>query len=178
MLSSTGWHAQIGKFSSLLTSREGKEVTVFVNSVPARVKMIVCDSGILHFKSFQPNHMTHANLEELNLQPGLNRGRYACPQLNIILHFSVFLYIANEKLVITDIDGTITESDLKGQVLPKLGVAVHHHGVVELFHKVAEQGYRVVYLTARSMAQDEDTRSYLFKSLQKVVFKKRKHFLL
>merc|ERR1719187_2820809 len=36
-LESTAWKAQIGKFHSLLESRQGKFVTVFVNNVPARV---------------------------------------------------------------------------------------------------------------------------------------------
>lgn len=70
--------------------------------------------------------------------------------------------------MITDIDGTITESDIKGQVLPKLGITAHHNSVVELFDKIDKRGYRVIYLTARSMAQDEDTRKYLFRSLQRV----------
>ncbi len=34
--------------------------------------------------------------------------------------------------------------------------------VIELFHNIANNGYTVVYLTARSMAQDAATRKYLF----------------
>merc|ERR1719153_278223 len=169
VLTSTSWHAQLGKFGSLLTSREGKEVSVFVNSVPARVRMVVRGSGLLQFKSSSsPNHLNSEDLEELNLKPGVNKGRYVCPELNTILHFSIFLYETGDKLVITDIDGTITQSDIRGQVLPKLGITAHHTAVVELFDKIDKRGYKVIYLTARSMAQDEDTRNYLFQSLQKV----------
>jgi len=168
-LSSTSWQAQLGKFGSLLTSREGREVSVFVNSVPARVRMVVTHTGVLHFQSSSsPNHLTEEDLEQLNLKPGVNKGRYVCPELNTILHFSIFLYEAGDKLVITDIDGTITQSDIRGQVLPKLGLSAHHTAVVELFDRIHRRGYRVIYLTARSMGQDEDTRNYLFQSLQKV----------
>merc|ERR1719228_3129179 len=65
VLTSTSWHAQLGKFGSLLTSREGKEVSVFVNSVPARVRMVVRGSGLLQFKSSSsPNHLNSEDLEE------------------------------------------------------------------------------------------------------------------
>ena len=54
----------------------------------------------------------------------------------------------------------------QGQVLPKLGITAQHKRVVELFDKLDKKGYGIVYLTARSMAQDEDTKSYLFQMLQ------------
>ena len=42
------------------------------------------------------------------------------------------------------------------------GFTADHEHVVELFHKIADNGYQIVYLTARSIAQDVDTREYLF----------------
>ena len=66
----------------------------------------------------------------------------------------------------TDIDGTITESDIKGHVFPIFGFSAHHDHVVEMFHKIGDNGYNVVYLTARSIASDIDTREYLFEDLQ------------
>ena len=41
--------------------------------------------------------------------------RYICPELNIKLEFSVFLFNSTDKLVVTDVDGTITQSDIKVQ---------------------------------------------------------------
>ena len=41
--------------------------------------------------------------------------RYVCPELNIKLEFSVFLFNSTDKLVVTDVDGTITQSDIKVQ---------------------------------------------------------------
>ena len=94
--------------------------------------------------------------------------RYVCPELKILFHFSVFFYNSTDKLIISDVDGTITKSDIKvtqsnmnnfnmvlhvlsqGHVLPKLGISAHHTGVVELFHKLYQSGYKIIYLTARS----------------------------
>ena len=110
--------------------------------------------------------MSSQDLEELNLQPGLNKARYVCQELGQVIEFNIFLYSEDEKIVLTDIDGTITESDIKGHVSAFLGWSCHHLGVVQLFHGLASRGYRVVYLTARSMAQEEDTKAYLFSTLK------------
>lgn len=129
--------------------------------------MSICDAGDMTFdRKLNHDRMTNWELKELNLQPGLNKAKYFVEDLNIILDFNVFLYSEDDKLVITDIDGTITESDIKGQVLPKFGISSQHNGVVELLDKISQNGYNIVYLTARSMSQDEDTRSYLFSTLQ------------
>ena len=90
--------------------------------------------------------------QELNLQPGHNPGRYVCQELGEVVHFSVFLWAEEEELVLTDIDGTITESDVRGHVASFLGLASYHAGVVELFHKIGANGYKFIYLTARSLS--------------------------
>jgi len=164
-LQSTGWYGQLGKLNSLFQSRAGREVAIFVGSVPARPRMIVCDSGTFEFKS-GGHLMSSRDLEELNLQRGRNRARYVCQELGEVIEFHIFLYSEEEKIVLTDIDGTITESDIKGHVSSFLGQSSHHQGVVSLLAGLARRGYRVVYLTARSMAQEEDTKGYLFSTLK------------
>ena len=67
----------------------------------------------------------------------------------------------DEKMFITDIDRTITKSNISGFLLPKLGVDHHHSGVVKILRGIAGNGYRVIYLTARPLGLDEDTRDYL-----------------
>ena len=128
--------------------------------------MIVGDSGSFQFKAGSPHFMSSEDLDELNLRLGLNRARYVCPELEEQIDFNVFLYFEEDKIVLTDIDGTITESDLKGHVSSFLGTTSQHEGVVELLDRLDRRGYRVVYLTARSMAQEEETKRYLFSSLQ------------
>ena len=76
--------------------------------------MTVCNSGTFQFKNGPgPHTMSSEDLTALNLQPGQNKARYVCPELSATLEFSVFLYDEHDKLVVTDIDGTITESDIK-----------------------------------------------------------------
>ena len=104
-----------------------------------------------------------------------------CPELKILFHFSVFLFNSTDKLIISDVDGTITKSDIKvkmesqnptiffqGHVLPKLGMSAHHTGVVELFHKLDQRGYKIIYLTARS--DHQSTRTIVTQQTEKAWF--------
>ena len=101
------------------------------------------------------------------MKKGLNEGRFVVENLNIDIPFNVFKFEQNTKFVLTDVDGTITESDIKGHVFPYFGFNADHDFVVELFHKINQNGYQMIYLTARSIAQDIDTRDYLFEVSKK-----------
>ena len=100
------------------------------------------------------------------MRSGFNRGHFQVEALEVQIPFNVFMYDQNDHLILTDIDGTITESDVSGHVLPRFGINAHHDHVIELFDKADKNGYKVVYLTARSIAQAESTREYLFETLQ------------
>ena len=99
------------------------------------------------------------------LYEGINKALLVVDDLHIEMTFNIYLYSQYQKLVISDIDGTITTEDLKGFVGPIVGVDVHHSRVVEFFHAVSSNGYIVIYLTARPMAFDGKTREYLFNYL-------------
>lgn len=72
----------------------------------------------------------------------------------------------NDKIVISDIDGTITRSDVMGQVMPIFGKDWTHKGVTRFFTNIAKNGYRMAYLTARAIGQSEQTRKFILKVQQ------------
>ena len=84
------------------------------------------------------------------------------PTLDIEVRFIIYLYGQNQRLVISDIDGTITTSNIQGFILPQLGIDAAHDDVVRLLDSIGDRGYTVMYLTARSMGWDQQTREYLF----------------
>lgn len=51
--------------------------------------------------------------------------------------------------MVSDVDGTITRSDLLGHVLPTLGVDWSHPGISQLFHNIAGNGYQIMFLSSR-----------------------------
>jgi len=70
--------------------------------------------------------------------------------------------------VVSDIDGTVTRSNIRGMILPALGLSDwKHSGVVELYQKIAEQGYTLVYLTNRAIGQSDMTREYIYSLKEK-----------
>ncbi|RZC36849.1 phosphatidate phosphatase LPIN3 [Asbolus verrucosus] len=67
----------------------------------------------------------------------------------------------DDKIVISDIDGTITKSDVLGHILPIVGKDWAQSGVAQLFNKIKDNGYKLLYLSARAIGQARITREYL-----------------
>lgn len=67
----------------------------------------------------------------------------------------LFRWKHNDKVVISDIDGTITKSDVLGHILPMVGRDWAQIGVAQLFSKIEENGYKLLYLSARAIGQSK-----------------------
>lgn len=74
----------------------------------------------------------------------------------------IFLWRWDTQIVISDVDGTITRSDLLGQVMPLVGMDWSQIGVAHLFSAIKENGYQLLFLSARSISQAFHTRHFLF----------------
>ncbi|XP_047674325.1 phosphatidate phosphatase LPIN1-like isoform X1 [Tachysurus fulvidraco] len=74
---------------------------------------------------------------------------------------TIYLWNWDDKIIISDIDGTITRSDTLGHILPTLGKDWTHQGIVRLFHKVSQNGYKFMYCSARAIGMANMTRGYL-----------------
>lgn len=106
-----------------------------------------------------------ADLLKLRLKPGHNKVRYythSSLKGRVVVDSNIYLWPSDAKIVVSDIDGTITKSDVWGHILPMIGRDWTHAGICSLYSKVAKNGYEFVYLTARSMAQQEQTRNFLW----------------
>ncbi|XP_053552397.1 phosphatidate phosphatase LPIN2 [Bombina bombina] len=74
---------------------------------------------------------------------------------------TIYLWNWNDKIIISDIDGTITKSDALGQILPQLGKDWTHQGIAKLYHSIHENGYKFLYCSARAIGMADMTRGYL-----------------
>ncbi|XP_061850470.1 phosphatidate phosphatase LPIN2 isoform X3 [Colius striatus] len=52
---------------------------------------------------------------------------------------TIYLWNWNDKIIISDIDGTITKSDALGHILPQLGKDWTHQGIAKLYHSINEE---------------------------------------
>lgn len=107
---------------------------------------------------------SQAVLESLDLQPGRNAIAFTVSSLlqgEKTVHASLYLWSWRDKIVVSDIDGTITRSDVFGQVLPSLGKDWSHAGVARLFQNISANRYNMLYLTSRPIGSANRTRAYI-----------------
>ncbi len=112
-------------------------------------------------RSFIP---TSDQLKLLNLKYGRNEIKFVCQsRLSGVQSLSadIYLWDHESKIVISDIDGTITRSDVLGQIMPMIGKDWSHEGVTDLFTNIDKNGYKILYLTARAICQASATKNYI-----------------
>ncbi|XP_072805267.1 phosphatidate phosphatase LPIN2 isoform X3 [Vicugna pacos] len=77
---------------------------------------------------------------------------------------TIYLWDWNDKIVISDIDGTITKSDALGQILPQLGKDWTHQGIAKLYHSINDRSFK-------------DSPTFLFRTwLSRTKFLKTQHY--
>ncbi|CRG95260.1 HAD superfamily protein, putative [Plasmodium gallinaceum] len=114
-------------------------------------------------KSLRP---TSEQLQSLNLKEGANTITFLVTsslQGTKSINGTIYLWKKNAKIVISDVDGTITRSTVLGHIMPIVGKDWSHVGVSQLFNKINNNGYHILYLTARAIGQADSTREYLFR---------------
>ncbi|XP_037893376.1 phosphatidate phosphatase LPIN2 isoform X3 [Glossina fuscipes] len=103
-------------------------------------------------------------IKQLNLKEGMNEIEFSVTtayQGTTRCKCYLFRWKHNDKVVISDIDGTITKSDVLGHLLPMVGKDWAQLGVAQLFSKIEQNGYKLLYLSARAIGQSRATREYL-----------------
>ena len=117
--------------------------------------------GPYYVRTLKP---TSDKLKALNLKPGANKIVFRVNsrlQGDKQLSSTVFLWDREAKVVISDIDGTITKSDVLGQIFPVFGKDWSHMGVAQLFQSIKANGYEILYLTARAIGAAAITKGFL-----------------
>lgn len=112
---------------------------------------------------------TEEQIKKMNLKEGKNEICFAIETYwggIQILKSNIYFWTYRVKMILWDIDGTITKSDVLGVILPRLGFDWYHEGVIELIDKMNNNGYKIVYLTARAIFQSNATHDFL-KDLKK-----------
>ncbi|XP_012310426.2 phosphatidate phosphatase LPIN3 isoform X1 [Aotus nancymaae] len=100
----------------------------------------------------------------LNLQEGANDVVFSVTtqyQGTCRCRATIYLWKWDDKVVISDIDGTITKSDALGHILPQLGKDWTHQGITSLYRKIYLNGYKFLYCSARAIGMANLTKGYL-----------------
>eukprot|EP00288_Rhodomonas_lens_P016144 CAMPEP_0177695450 /NCGR_PEP_ID=MMETSP0484_2-20121128/3462_1 /TAXON_ID=354590 /ORGANISM="Rhodomonas lens, Strain RHODO" /LENGTH=481 /DNA_ID=CAMNT_0019206373 /DNA_START=195 /DNA_END=1636 /DNA_ORIENTATION=+ len=158
------FHVHAGRDAKLGQSMGGVTVEVFVNEKKTPLSMLVQDDYRCAFEdgTLRPSSAHVAALSTF-LVPGRNVVRY---QLNgdralFDINACIFLWQSTDKLVVCDIDGTVTRSDLLGYSAHLLGYEYTHDGVTDVLCYLYDAGYKILFLTARPITVADRTRDFL-----------------
>uniref|UniRef100_A0A8D3EDX4 phosphatidate phosphatase n=1 Tax=Scophthalmus maximus TaxID=52904 RepID=A0A8D3EDX4_SCOMX len=108
--------------------------------------------------------LTSTQIEHLNLREGANKVVFSVTtqyQGTCRCEAAIYLWNWNDRVIISDIDGTITKSDALGHILPQFGKDWTHKGIAKLYHKIHQNGYKFLYCSARAIGMAAITKDYL-----------------
>ncbi|CAF3361471.1 unnamed protein product [Rotaria sp. Silwood1] len=108
--------------------------------------------------------LTSDQLKLLNLKDGINKVEFSVTtslQGTTVVEANIFVFDHKTKFVISDIDGTITISDILGHIFPLFGRDWSHDGIAQFFQSIQENNYQFIYLSARAIGQSRITRRFL-----------------
>lgn len=111
------------------------------------------------------------SIKTLNLRAGVNEIVYSVTtqfQGTKKCTSHIYLWRYDDKIIVSDIDGTITKSDVLGQILPIIGRDWSQSGVAQLYTSIHTNGYKFLYLSARAIGQSKVTKD-LLKSIKQEV---------
>ncbi|XP_067904513.1 phosphatidate phosphatase LPIN2-like isoform X2 [Heterodontus francisci] len=121
-----------------------------------------CQSSMATYK--KSLRLSSEKLRSLNLKEGPNNAVFSVTtqyQGTCRCEGTIYLWNWDDKVIISDIDGTITKSDALGHILPQLGKDWTHQGIAKLYHKIHQNGYKFLYCSARAIGMADITRGYL-----------------
>ncbi|XP_014225902.1 phosphatidate phosphatase LPIN3 isoform X1 [Trichogramma pretiosum] len=122
------------------------------------------DHSRVYYNYQKSLRLTSEQIESLNLKDGVNEVVFSVTtayQGTTRCKCHIYKWRWDDKIVISDIDGTITRSDVLGHLLPIVGKDWAQIGVAQLFTKIKENGYKLLYLSSRAIGQARVTREYL-----------------
>lgn len=94
------------------------------------------------------------------LKPGQNTVEFTYGKQQLRAY--IYLVSWNTRIIISDVDGTITKSDVLGHLGQLSGLFDWtHSGVAPLLNRIQANGYCTMFLSSRSIAQASITRDYL-----------------
>ncbi|XDV27418.1 hypothetical protein PO909_030953 [Leuciscus waleckii] len=156
-------HARIVDTRDSSSDEEGKEVSAAASSMERKVHSEPHGHTSTH--SYRKSlRLSSDQIASLKLKEGPNDVTFSITtqyQGTCRCEGTIYLWNWDDKVIISDIDGTITKSDVFGQILPQFGKDWTHQGIAKLYHSVAENGYKFLYCSARAIGMADMTRGYL-----------------
>ena len=164
------------RFSGSSARRVGDSVDVFIDGLK-RLTMTMQEGGACAFRGtqLQPDPAALGGVpglyDVIGPHPLRFEHRYYAEGECRVSYVEAFLWVwdYSDSLVVSDVDGTITKSDVGGMINGVLGHKLGwkkghaHAGVCRMYNDLLNHtGARMLYLTARPMNLIVETRAYIY----------------
>jgi len=103
-------------------------------------------------------------LESLDLKNGINTVTYRVKSsLQGVQEITgnIYLWNSDANIIISDIDGTITKTDVMGHLMSMVGRDWSQPGIAPLYTNIRRNGYHILYLTSRAIGQYQQTKDFV-----------------
>lgn len=147
----------------------GNKVYNKQEAIPLILSLIVYKkeiSNVVNSQSSDPSQiLSSEQLLTLNLKEGKNEVIYTVNshlQGEQSVFGNIYLWKSQDKIIISDIDGTITKSDVIGHIFSMFGKDYNHPGIAKFYSLIVKNGYKILYLSSRAIGQANVTREFLF----------------
>ncbi|TMW55130.1 hypothetical protein Poli38472_013892 [Pythium oligandrum] len=165
----SSWHVMFSwsRFRSNITTGVGDMVRVLVNGKELPTKMQLLERGRCTFVTggLTPPKTDLLKVDLFDDRPNLVRFEHFQRSSDTIRYVESRLHLwgPNESVVVADLDGTLTISDVEGHIRTlRLGqYDFLHHGACDFFNKLHELDMRIIYLTARPLDWASASRTHL-----------------
>mmetsp|Transcript_33086 Transcript_33086/g.43558 ORF Transcript_33086/g.43558 Transcript_33086/m.43558 type:complete len:574 (-) Transcript_33086:217-1938(-) len=169
--------------ASFLEKYEGYPVQIYINDTLTELEMVIDDKAMLYFEQDQFEEVekgkgrcaapTSKQLELLGLKPGKNAIRFETTFSNgkkkkktqvIHAEASCFLWDFNSKIILCDIDGTITKTDVGGLVggsMAPENESFVHDGICPLLNGLVKDDVKIMFVTSRPLMLKKVTKMFL-----------------
>ena len=155
--------------NNTLLIKMGNKVYTKDEAIPLILSLIVYKkeiSKVVNSQSRDQNStLSSEQLRALNLKEGKNEVIYTVNshlQGEQSVAGSIYLWKSSDKVIISDIDGTITKSDVIGHIFSMFGKDYNHPGIAKFYTQLSKNGYKILYLSSRAIGQVNVTRDFLF----------------
>ena len=136
----------------------GASVRTFINNA--------LQNGVdFHIDKYGYVHPMMPDQDMLGLLPlhyGRNVIKFELDNLHS-LEAEVYLYSQEDRLLVSDVDGTMTKSDVRGLYHNMKDINYLHEGYYDLIERVERNGYKIVWLTMRSLPLYSFSKTYIQK---------------
>lgn len=80
---------------------------------------------------------------------------------SVSLESDIFLYESHDRIIISDLDGTMTKTDITGILSNFREIRYLHEGYDIFIRALFNKGYKIVWITMRSISLYNFTKKYI-----------------